>query len=212
MRQKLKEKLNRLQADFLSGLAVIFPAALTIYAIGFIIKFIDLIIGRYINYLLKLSFGFSIPGLHIILSVLLLAIVGMIARYWFAKKIFGWFESIMAKLPLVGRIYNSIKKVSSYIFDVKKPEVKSFVLIEYPRKGIYSLGFLCHSNIKESALLKREGHREFLAVFVPTSPTPWSGFTEFIPSDEVIPLDISVEEALEIIVSGGVMSPDGWTA
>ncbi len=209
MKKEWENRLNKIQSYFVSGLAVVFPIALTFYAIGFIFKFIDLIVGKYINYVVKLSLGFSIPGLSIVLSIALLILMGMGARYLFAKKVFGFFETVMARLPLIGRIYNSIKRVSGYIFETKRPEVKSVVLIEYPRKGIYAIGFLCHTNIDEARLTGR-GNREFMAVFVPTSPTPWSGFTEFIPADEVVPLAISIEDALEIIVSGGVMSPDEW--
>ncbi len=209
MKKVVKNNLNRIQYYFFSGLALIFPIALTIYAIGFIFKFIDLLIGRYVNYILKLSLGFSIPGMNILLSILLLILIGMAASHIFAKKIFALFEAIMSRLPWVGRIYASIKRVSGYIFDVKRPDVKSVVLIEYPRKGIYALAFLCHTGVDE-AKLTGKGGREFSAVFVPTSPTPWSGFTEFVPADEVIPLSISVEEALEVIVSGGVMTPAKW--
>ncbi len=204
-RQGLFSPVN-LRRYFISGLAVIAPVVLTIYVIGLLFKLIDLAIGRFINSLLKLAIGFEIPGLHIVLSIVLIFLVGILVQNFLARKIVLWFESLINRMPLVGRIYSSVKRIAEYFFPTEeKMKFGKVVLIEYPRKGMYSLGFLS----SESARIPGKDE-ELVAVFVPTSPSPLTGFLEFLPKEEVLFLDISVESALQTIVSGGVVLPEEW--
>ncbi len=203
----MKVSIRTLRQYFISGLAVIMPIVLTIYVIGLLLRIIEVIIGRYLNGLIRLILGFSLPGLNIILSILLIVIVGMLVQNFIARRLVEIFERILKKMPLIGKIYFSVKKIANYFFPTEaNRRFGKVVLIEYPRKGLYSIGFLS----SEGVYLPPNSHKEMVAVFVPTSPSPLTGFLEFVWRDEVIPLDISVEDALQTIVSGGVVVPEEW--
>lgn len=194
-----------LKRYFISGVAVITPVVLTIYVIGLLFKLIDLAIGRFINSILRLAIGFEIPGLHIVLSILLIFLVGLLVQNFLARKVVLWFESVINRMPLIGRIYSSVKRIAEYFFPTEeRMKFGKVVLIEYPRKGMYSIAFLS----AESVRIPDRG--ELVAVFVPTSPSPLTGFLEFVPKGEILPLEISVESALQTIVSGGVALPEKW--
>ncbi len=203
----MKVSIRTLRQYFISGLAVIMPIVLTIYVIGLLLRIIEVIIGRYLNGLIRLILGFSLPGLNIILSILLIVIVGMLVQNFIARRLVEIFERILKKMPLIGKIYFSVKKIANYFFPTEaNRRFGKVVLIEYPRKGLYSIGFLS----SEGVYLPPNSHKEMVAVFVPTSPSPLTGFLEFVWRDEVIPLNISVEDALQTIVSGGVVVPEEW--
>ncbi len=203
----MKISVRTLRQYFISGLAVIMPIVLTIYVIGLLLRIIEVIIGRYLNGLIRLILGFSLPGLNIILSILLIVVVGMLVQNFVARRLVEIFERILKKMPLIGKIYFSVKEIASYFFPTESSRrFGKVVLIEYPRKGLYSIGFLS----SEGVYLPPNSHKEMVAVFVPTSPSPLTGFLEFVWRDEVIPLDISVEDALQTIVSGGVVIPRDW--
>ncbi len=195
-----------LKRYFISGVAVITPVVLTIYVIGLLFKLIDLAIGRFINSILKLAIGFEIPGLHIVLSILLIFFVGLLVQNFLARRIVLWFESLINRMPLIGRIYSSVKRVAEYFFPTEeRMKFGKVVLVEYPRKGMYSIAFLSSESVKVP-----NEDKELVAVFIPTSPSPLTGFLEFVPKADVLYLDISVESALQTIVSGGVALPEGW--
>ena len=199
--------MKKIRQYFISGLAVIAPVVLTLYVIGLLLHIIEMVIGRYLNGLIKLIFGFSLPGLNIALSILLIVFIGMMVQNFIARRVVEIFEGILKRMPLIGKIYFSVKKIADYFFPVENSRrFGKVVLIEYPRKGLYCIGFLS----SEGIYLPLQGHKEMVAVFVPTSPSPLTGFLEFVWRDEIIPLDISVEDALQTIVSGGVVIPEAW--
>ncbi len=198
--------LKSLRQYFFSGLAVITPIVLTIYVLGLIVKLIDIVIGRYVNSLLKLALGFTVPGLHIIISIIVILLIGVGVHNFLAGKIMAWFESWILRLPLVGSIYSSVKKISEYFFSARDSRhFGKVVLVPYPREGVYAIGFMSASDLSLPNV--SDG---MVAVFVPTSPSPLTGFLEFFPKGEIIELDLTVEEALRAIVSGGVVVPDKW--
>ncbi len=195
-----------LRRYFISGLAVITPVVLTIYVIGLFFKLIDLAIGRFVNSILRLAIGFEIPGLHILLSILLIFFVGVLVQNFLAQKIVLWFEVMISRMPLIGRIYSSVKRIAEYFFPTQeRVRFGKVVLVEYPRKGMYSIGFLSSETVKIPTR-----NEDLVAVFIPTSPSPLTGFLEFVPRKDVLTLDISVESALQTIVSGGVVLPPAW--
>lgn len=195
-----------LKRYFISGVAVITPVVLTIYVIGLLFKLIDFAIGRFVNSILKLVIGFEIPGLHILLSVLLIFFVGLLVQNFLARRIVLWFESLINRMPLIGRIYSSVKRIAEYFFPMEeRMKFGKVVLVEYPRKGMYSIAFLSSESVR---IPNKDG--ELVAVFIPTSPSPLTGFLEFVPKEEILPLEISVESALQTIVSGGVALPEKW--
>ncbi len=200
---------EKLKKYFISGLAVIVPIVLTVYIILLILKLIDVFIGRYVNSFLLLWLGFTIPGLHILLSFLVILLLGIVAQIFLVKKLVGWLNIWIMRMPVIGRIYSSVKKVSEYFFSVDGVSRRNFgkvVLIEYPRKGIFTVAFVSNEGIS----LPVTYDKKFVSVFVPTSPSPLTGFLEFVREDEVVYLDISVEDALQMIMSGGVVVPEQW--
>ncbi len=189
---------------FIAGLAVIVPIVITIFVIVQLFQFADGILGKYINRYIYLYFGYEIPGLGIIFSVLIILLVGAIAS--FAKfRFFKHIENIFLKNPLVGKIYNPVKRIVAFLFTQEKAMFRRAVLIEYPRKGVYSIGFVTN---KSSEKIRNKLDKEMVNVFISSSPSPLTGFTLIVPKDEVIFLDISVEEASRIIVSGGMVNPE----
>ena len=203
----MKFSFKNLKQYFISGLAVITPIVLTIYVIALLLRIIDAVIGRYINGVIKFIFGFNVPGLNIILSLVLIIFLGVLVQNFLARRLVDAFERLLKKMPLIGKIYFSVKEIAGYFFPVENSRrFGKVVLIEYPRKGLYSIGFLS----SESVFLPLQEHKEMVAVFVPTSPSPLTGFLEFVWRDEIIPLNISVEDALQTIVSGGVVIPEKW--
>lgn len=189
---------------FISGVVVLIPIILTIYIIGALINFADKFIGNFINKVFSAYFGWSLPGLGIIFSFFIILFVGIIASFAKFKFIKG-IEAFFLRMPLVSKIYPPLKRIVNFLFSSERPVFKRVVLIEYPRKGIYSLGFVTnesYSNIQEKT------GRKMLNVFVPSSPSPLTGFTVIISEEEVIFLDIKVEEATQIIVSGGMLNPE----
>ncbi|HEC69211.1 MAG TPA: DUF502 domain-containing protein [Candidatus Omnitrophica bacterium] len=186
---------------FFTGLVVLVPVVITIYVVIGLFNFADSILGKYINRYIFLYFGYKIPGLGIIFSVLIIVLVGIISSFlrW---RIFKRLELLILKFPLVGRIYAPTKEIVRFLFSPSKPSFKRVVLVEFPKEGIYSLAFITG---KSSKINQKTG-KKMISIFIPSSPSPLTGFTYFISEDKLIYLDISVEEAVKIIVSGGMLS------
>lgn len=149
----------------------------------------------------KMLVRFVIP----IIFILLLAIVGLIARLVFVRKMFGWGEKILIKIPLFNKVYVTVKQLSNTFINREKTVFKKAVLIQYPRKGIYSLGFLTS---KAKGEIQVKTCDEMLYVFVPTTPNPTSGILVFVRKDDMIELEMTVEEGIKLVISGGLVTPD----
>ena len=195
----------RIRRYFITGLLVILPAFITIYFLFIIFSFIDGIWGSIINQYLKKYLGFAIPGLGFILGIITVFIVGFIATHFLSKKISYALESLFLKFPLVRQIYPAAKQIVDFLFSKDKPAFKKAVLVEYPSKGIWSIGFITNDGFKEA---QEKIGQELLHVFIGTTPGPFSGFFVLIPKAEVIFLDMSVEDGLKLIVSGGIAKPE----
>jgi uncharacterized membrane protein len=150
--------------------------------------------------------GFSVPGFGIILAVFVLLLTGMLAANLFGRRLVEIWEHILNRIPLVRSIYSSVKQISSTIFDPSSKSFRKVVMLQYPRKGLWSIGFLTNDNIGNewSAVDDR-----LVAVFIPTTPNPTSGFIIMARNDEITELKISVEEGFKFIISVGVIIPDG---
>ncbi len=150
--------------------------------------------------------GFSIPGFGIILALSILLLTGMLAANLFGRRFVEIWERILNKIPLVRSIYSSIKQISNTIFDPSGKSFRKVVMLQYPRKGVWSIGFLTNDNVGDemSAVDDR-----LVAIFIPTTPNPTSGFIVMVRNDEITELDMSVEEGFKFIISIGVIIPDG---
>lgn len=189
---------------FLTGLAAIIPVVLTGYVIIGLFMFADGILGNLINSLLEKYVGSTIPGLGIVLSILIILIVGLIFRLS-RLRLLKWFEAMFMKIPLVNKIYLPIKKVVDFMLYPPQQTFRQPVLIEYPRRGVYSMGFLTN---KSSAYFKERVEKKLYNVFIPSSPSPLTGFTVMVSEEDLIFLNIKVDEALKLIVSGGLLNPN----
>lgn len=188
---------------FLAGLLVIAPLGLTIFVLIFLFTNVDKILGRVVNGYLVDLLGFSIPGTGLILLALLILTVGAFASLATAKVV-RYFEELFLHLPLVNRIYSPLKQIAGFLFNEKKPAFKKVVLVEYPLAGTYSIGFITN---EEDSLIDKAVGKKLTNVFISSSPSPVTGFTIFVPEEELIHLPISVEEAMRLVVSGGMLNP-----
>jgi len=193
---------------FIAGLTVIIPLVITIYVIGALFHFADSILGQYINKYLQETIGFTIPGLVIVLAILIIFLLGIIVRISqikLFKWLFRWLADVFFSFPLVGKIYFPIQKIVNFLFLTGKKELKSAVLVEYPRKGVYSIGFVTNESPPE---FQEKAGKKLYNVFISSSPSPLTGFTIIAEESELIFLDMGIDEALKIIISGGLLKPN----
>ncbi|MBI4982580.1 MAG: DUF502 domain-containing protein [Candidatus Omnitrophica bacterium] len=196
--------MQSLKRYFITGLAVVVPIFLTIYVLVVVFQMVDGILGRFLNVYLKETLGFYIPGLGLLLFLLVILFIGFMATRFIGKKIYPQIEKWFASLPLVNKIYPTLKQIIQFIMAQKEFGFKKVVLVEYPSKGIWSLGFLTNENFQQ---ITSACGKEMAAVFLSTTPGPFSGYVVFFPKEEIKFLDISITDALKIIISGGVFKP-----
>ncbi len=192
---------SKLRNAFIAGIVVLVPIGFTLYLTLFLIKVSSKLIPNEINpnnYL-----PFSIPGLEILLSVIFITIVGGISLSFFGKKILNLINDLFKRIPILRTIYSAIGQMTES-FTNKSDNKKSVVLIEYPKKGSWAVGFATKENKGE---ISKKTNKELINVFVPTTPNPTSGFLLMFPKDEVIFLDMTFEEASKFIVSAGTSDP-----
>lgn len=201
--RKARKKIERY---FLTGLVVLLPLVITLYLLFIIFKFADGLLGKYITQYLKDALGYYIPGIGLILTLLIVLLVGILARSVFLRRIVPAFEAWFSSLPLVRSIYPSSKQiVKFFLSNENKAMFKKVVLIEYPRKGLYSLGFVTNEGFDEAE--RRTGQNDLVTVLVPGAPGPFTGYFVFLPREEVIFLDMSIEDGIKMVVSAGILTP-----
>jgi uncharacterized membrane protein len=189
--------LRRLRTYFFTGLIIVLPFLLTLYFLWLVFGFVDGLIGP----VLKLIIGQRLPGVGFIFTVGLILGTGMLATNYLGRRLLAWGDRLFIRLPLVRSVYQTLKQLVHAVFSEKQKAFQRVVLVEYPRKGVYSLAFLTR-DVEEAG--------EMVMAFVPTTPNPTSGFLLLIPKKEVKYLDMSVEDGLKLIVSGGVIVPPTW--
>jgi len=195
--------LSKLRKYFISGLVVFLPIALTIYLFFLAIDFADTFFTKFFSKL-GLSLG-HFHGLSIILGIYIIILFGFFTTNFLGKKIHDFFERIMLKLPFFKQVYPALKEMAIFLFSRERmSSFKKVVLIEYPRKGVYSMGFLTNDTSKE---INDNIRGEFCNVFIPSSPGPLTGFTVLVSKKEIVNTHISIEDAFKFIVSGGVVNP-----
>ena len=185
---------------FITGVVVLIPIGFTLYLSKFLISLSSKIIPQNINPNSYLPY--SIPGIEIIISILFITIVGGLSLSFFGKKILKLIDDLFKRIPLLRTIYTAISQMTE-TFSNKDSDKKSVVLIEYPRKGVWAVGFATKENTGEMAVKTKQ---KLINVFVPTTPNPTSGFLLMFPIDEVIYLNMTFEEASKFIVSAGTSS------
>lgn len=193
--------------DYLiAGLLIVAPIVLTIYVLIWSFNLLDGILGPLIYNLL----GRKIPGVGLIAGIMITLAAGFFTRGWIAKKIMKWAEATVSRLPLIRPLYGTIKQLTSALLSGSdKSLFKRVVLLEYPRKGIWSLGFVTSDSDSplSSKLIDKSG-KQLISVFVVSAPNPTTGWLTLAPEEELTTLNISVEEALKLVVSGGYIKPE----
>ena len=204
MTKNLKKKrsfLARLRNYFITGIVVLVPIGITLYLTTFFVSISSNIIPKEINPNSYLPF--SIPGLEILLSVIFITIIGWLSLSFIGKKILQLVNETLKRIPILRTIYSAIGQMTESLAP-KKGSKKSVVLVEYPRKGSWAVGFATKDNKGE---ISKKTNSNLVNVFVPTTPNPTSGFLLMFPKNEVIYLDMSFEEASKFIVSAGSSNP-----
>jgi uncharacterized membrane protein len=199
--------MRLLRKYLIAGLLVWLPLAATVIVIKLLIELLNKTILLFPpEWQPETLFGISIPGFGIIIGLLILILTGVFAANLFGRKLVGFWESILGRIPLVRTIYSSVKQVLETLFTSNSESFRRVVLIEYPRKDIWSLGFQTNEAL---AAAKDASGRDLISVFVPTTPNPTSGFIIMLPAEDITQLDISVEDGFKFIISMGVIVPNG---
>ena len=187
-----------------AGLLVWVPILVTVLVLKFLWELIDKSVALIPhNFQPEVLFGFNIPGFGVIISLLVLLLTGVFAANFLGKKVVDFSEKVLGQIPLVRSIYKAVKQSMQVIFSPSGRSFRQVVMIEYPRKGIWSLGFV--TNEADAYFHKKNAPEieDILTIFVPTTPNPTSGFLLFLPRESVRFLDIPVDEALKTIISLG---------
>ncbi len=199
--------MGTLRKYIIAGLLVWLPLAATVVIVKLVVDLLDnIILLLPPEYQPATVLGFSVPGFGIVLAISILLVTGMLAANLFGRRLVEFWEAILNRIPLVRSIYNSVKQISTTILDSNGKSFRKVVMLQYPRKGIWSIGFLTNEDVSTDI----EGlNEDLVAVFVPTTPNPTSGFIIMAPRDDITELDMSVEEGFKFIISMGVIIPDG---
>ncbi|MDZ4723583.1 MAG: DUF502 domain-containing protein [candidate division Zixibacteria bacterium] len=200
----MKKLLNLIKRYFLSGVLVVVPFIITVLVLKFLFQTIDGVLSPLIERL----FGFYIPGLGLLATILLIFTAGILTRNFLGNQFYRVWEAILAKLPLIRPIYSSVKQLLEAMTSSGEKSFDDVVIVEYPRKGIYSIGFV--TNRMEMTMAEKTSR--LISVFIPSTPTPLSGMIILVPSEDVTVVDISIEDGIKFIVSGGVAAPRTFRA
>jgi uncharacterized membrane protein len=196
-----------LRKYLIAGLLVWLPLAATVVIIKLVIDLLDkTILLLPLDYRPESLFGFSIPGFGLILAIGVLILTGVLAANLLGRQLVALWEAILSRIPIVRNIYNAVKQIASTVLTSQGKSFRKVVMAEYPRKGIWSIGFLTNEKV---ALACKDMTEDMVAVFLPTTPNPTSGFILLFPKEDLIELDMSVEEGFKFIISIGVVVPEG---
>jgi len=202
--QGRKSIMSRLRRYFFTGLAVTLPVVLTVWMLFQLFIFSDNLLGRFISDRIEESLGFYIPGISLIITFIIVFLIGLLATIFLGRKLMPIIESWFLKFPFAKQIYLPAKQIVGFLFSRKRISFKQVVMVEYPRKGIWSIGFLTAEAFDEA---KKKTKEELLSIYLPGSPNPITAYVVFVPKKDVIFLDISVEQGMKLIVSGGILQP-----
>lgn len=192
-----------LKKYFFTGLLILVPLAITLWVLNLIVSTMDQTL-LLLPVSIRTQAPFNIPGMGVILTLAIVLVVGVLGRNFIGRRLFLWWEALLARIPIVSAIYSSVKQVSDTLFSPSGKAFRKAVLVEFPRQGVWTVGFVVGS---PGAPLQRSLPGEHASVYVPTAPNPTSGYILIVPVGQVVDLDISVDEALKFVVSMGVVAP-----
>ncbi|MFM2389071.1 MAG: hypothetical protein RLZZ437_626 [Pseudomonadota bacterium] len=209
--------LGGFRRSFLTGLVVVLPITLTIYLIWTVIGWIDGWVLPFVpsayhpNELLRHYFGedwtYNVRGLGVIVFLVFTVLVGWLAKGLFGRSILRWAEGLVDRMPVVRSVYNGLKQIAETVFSQSSNNFDRACVVQFPRQGIYAIGFVA-TRAKGELAEKIPGGDDVLTVFVPTTPNPTSGFLVYLPAKDVTLLDMTVEDAAKLIISAGLVYPN----
>ena len=194
----------KLRRYFFSGLVIFLPLALTVKLFLWTFNIADGFLGKYIEPYLAREF-FYFRGLSILICILLIFLIGFLGTNFLGRRLYLFGEGFLLKLPFFKQVYPALKEVFLFLFSREKLAFQQVVLVEYPRHGLYSIGFL--TNVTPKKICEKT-HQELYSVFIPHTPSPLSGFLTLVPKKDLIFPEITIEEAIKVVVSGGVVRAD----
>ncbi|MCG7518137.1 DUF502 domain-containing protein [Ruegeria sp. Ofav3-42] len=201
--------LSRLRASFLTGIVVIAPVWLTIWLIWSVVGWIDSAVLPLIpqQFQPQEYVGINLRGVGVVIFLTFTVIVGWIAKGILGRSLIHFAESLVSRMPVVRSVYSGIKQISETVFAQTERSFEKACLIQYPRRGIWAIGFVS-TTAKGEVSDRAETSGGLLGVFVPTTPNPTSGFLLFFPAEDVIILDMSIEDAAKLVISAGLVYPN----
>lgn len=201
--------LSGLRASFLTGLIVIAPLGVTAWLIWSVVGWIDGWVLPFVpqRFLPEQYIGINLRGVGVIFFLIFTVLVGWVAKGLIGKSLINWAEGIVEQLPVVRSVYGGLKQIAETVFNQADASFERACLVEYPRKGIWAIAFIS-SSAKFEIDEKVPSSDEKVAVFLPTTPNPTSGFLLFLKKEDVIELDMAVEDAAKLIISAGLVYPN----
>ncbi|SEW09901.1 Uncharacterized membrane protein [Cognatiyoonia koreensis] len=214
--------IARLRSNFLAGLIIIAPIGLTLYLIWTVVGWIDSWVWPFVpdayqpEELVNRYFGpengerisVNVRGIGVVIFLVFTVLVGWIGKGLLGRSFLRWAERLVDRMPVVRSIYNGVKQIAETVFSQRDTSFDQACLIEYPRKGIWAIAFIS-TTAKGEVKSKLPAADEMITVFLPTTPNPTSGFLLFLPRADVIELDMSVEDAAKLVISAGLVYPNG---
>jgi uncharacterized membrane protein len=202
---KPHSRARALRNYLIAGLLIWIPVMVTVWVIRFLSGILDqslLLLPP--SWRPEALFGTYIPGVGVILSFLLLLVTGVVVRNLFGGQIVAGFENLIRRIPVIGAVYGGAKTFSETVLTDKGKSFKQVVMVEFPRKGVYSIGFITSHELEEA---QAKTEQLVTCVFVPTTPNPTTGFIILVPKDEVTYMDMTVDEAFKMLLTLGVVVP-----
>ena len=207
LRVRRRSLAAALRNNFLTGLVVVAPVLITFYIIWGIVNFVDSTIVPWVPQFYNPStyIEYNVPGFGLFVFVVFTTVVGYFTKNLLGREIVRTIESWVERMPIVRSIYNALKQIVATIFSQSASSFQKACLIEYPRKGVWSIAFVATRTTGE--IPGRTGSRDLISVFLPSTPNPTTGFLLFVPTEDVILLDMTIEEAAKLIISAGLVVP-----
>ncbi len=198
---------HRTRTNFFTGIVIVAPIMLTFYLIWWAINLVDRLIVPWVPAIYNPStyLGVDIPGFGVIVFLIFTAAVGALTKGLFGRQLLKFGETFVDRMPVVRSIYNALKQIAETVLSQSNNSFQNACLVQYPRKGIWAIAFV--STETKGEVLEKMPSDEMLSVFLPTTPNPTSGFLLFVPREDVVLLDMTVEEAAKLIISAGLVTP-----
>ena len=200
--------LAKLRGSFLTGLVVIAPVGLTIWLIWTVIGWIDGVVLPLVPHQFRPEqyIGINLRGVGVIIFLVFTVIIGWLAKGIIGRSLIRYAESVVDRMPVIRSIYSGIKQISETVFAQTERSFEKACLVQYPRKGIWAIGFIS-TEAKGEISFRAETGGKLMSVFVPTTPNPTSGFLLYFPEEDVIELDMTIEDAAKLVISAGLVYP-----